>query len=94
MTLRKPGFANRCALLPAHCSRWLAGNGHCPEESHLNLQHKKKLCWRFRHDPFLTGQSMGQSRGQVAIKHGLEFLQGVPTMSITVTAMLLGFDAK
>ena len=27
MTLRKPGFANRCALLPAHCSRWLARTG-------------------------------------------------------------------
>jgi hypothetical protein len=38
VTLRKPGFANRCALLPAHCSRWLAGNGD-PRITHITRRH-------------------------------------------------------
>jgi hypothetical protein len=38
VTLRKPGFANRCALLPAHCSRWLAGTGD-PRITQITRRH-------------------------------------------------------
>jgi hypothetical protein len=38
VTLRKPGFANRCASLPAHCSRWLAGTGD-PRITHITRRH-------------------------------------------------------